>query len=161
MNMTMLNREQQKQQHTRTEGRPRAHHQHAPHAILKYDRSLNCCAMCFHGVRSMETRRKVMTANAHARSIQAIAINPSGTLLATVGLDAKALVWLIRPVDDPQVPLKFDLAFTATIKDRPLIGVQFAGESLAVSCFDSYKLVLFPSKLPEEPSPKTAEAGPK
>ncbi|EGD76351.1 hypothetical protein PTSG_11679 [Salpingoeca rosetta] len=91
-----------------------------------------------------DTFTLLATVHAHGRGVTAVDVSPDGHFVTSTGLDCKAQVWRIGLPKTADTPIRVDLAFTATIKDRMLVGVAFLGDKkLAVSCFDSYKLVVF------------------
>lgn len=76
-----------------------------------------------------EAKRKILEIAAHARSPTAIAVNRTGTLLASVGEDSKLMVWHFPTLSDRSSAL----AFSAVIADRMLHGVTFVGTTDAVA----------------------------
>eukprot|EP00056_Hartaetosiga_gracilis_P011762 m.180325 g.180325 ORF g.180325 m.180325 type:complete len:312 (-) comp13575_c0_seq1:689-1624(-) len=89
---------------------------------------------------------KMCAFSGHGRSIFALC-SIKDNLISSVGLDSKAQVWHIGADKTAKDKIRISLVFTATIKDRMLVGVQpLADSSLMLACFDSYKVVKFVQK---------------
>eukprot|EP01147_Barroeca_monosierra_P005628 gene5629-202_t len=94
---------------------------------------------------SLKDQKLLVTVNGHARSVFALDMDASASLLVSVGIDSKAQIWRVKYPTSADVSISVELVFTATIKDRMLVGAMLLSskEQLAITCYDSYKLVVF------------------
>eukprot|EP00040_Diaphanoeca_grandis_P013454 m.68006 g.68006 ORF g.68006 m.68006 type:complete len:355 (+) comp23902_c1_seq1:555-1619(+) len=90
---------------------------------------------------SVKKKEKLMEISAHARPINAIAIDPSRSLLVSVGEDCRLMVWHFPDLNNTSSKL----LFSASIPNRLLYGVDFrkSDGAVVVSAFDSNQLIIF------------------
>lgn len=90
----------------------------------------------------LQTKDKVLEISAHARPINALAVDPAGTILASVGDDCRIMIWRFPDGGDPSS----QLLFTASMTDRALNGVVIHPDTgaVVVSSYDSNQMLVFP-----------------
>eukprot|EP00041_Stephanoeca_diplocostata_P036491 m.1334909 g.1334909 ORF g.1334909 m.1334909 type:complete len:277 (+) comp24877_c0_seq7:162-992(+) len=99
-----------------------------------------------------DTKEKLAEIAAHARCINALAVDATGTLMASVGDDSRVFVWRFpggSTRDDAEPMAQWcRLVFSATVTDKLLTGVVFdpLEGHLAVTAYDSNELLVFPFK---------------
>lgn len=105
---------------------------------------------------NLQTKDKVLEIAAHARPINALAVNPAGTVLISVGDDCRIMAWRFPGAQGDDGSSQ--LLFTASTPDRTLNGVVVHPDTgaVAVSSYDSNQILVFPladpTSQPQQPS---------
>eukprot|EP00002_Diphylleia_rotans_P003146 TRINITY_DN1211_c0_g2_i1.p1 TRINITY_DN1211_c0_g2~~TRINITY_DN1211_c0_g2_i1.p1 ORF type:complete len:322 (+),score=60.92 TRINITY_DN1211_c0_g2_i1:80-1045(+) len=93
-------------------------------------------------IYSIKSLRVIMEISAHSAWINALTLHPSGKFCATAGEDSIVSVWTLPHGGE----YKVNCAFSTSVRDRLLTGVEFCGPErkyLAVSAYDTENLIVW------------------